>query len=75
MRWNPKDVVGYDAGDMVKYLGCTDDKVSYGQHNDPRFYLDIGSEYEVERVDVYDYHTDVVLVGYSDMKFNSVCFE
>lgn len=75
MKWDPRDVVGYDAGDMVKYLGCSDDQIRFGNYDDPRPYLDIGKTYEVESVKVHEWHTEVELVGYAGLKFNSVCFE
>lgn len=46
MSWNPRDIVGYDAGDMIRYIGCTDGQVKYGGHDDPRPYLKVAPSWE-----------------------------
>lgn len=36
--------------------------------------LEIGKEYEVYRVDIYGFHTEVFIAGF-DLPFNSMCFD
>lgn len=58
----------------VKYLGCSEEQINWGGHDDPREILKIGSEYEVEDTEVHTWHTKIKLEGI-DGRFNSVCFE
>ena len=58
----------------VRYNGCTDIQVTYGDHDDPRGVLEKGSIYEVEYQRVRAWTTDFKLTGI-DGRFNSTCFE
>ena len=58
----------------AKYIGADDYQVRWGNHDDPRGVLVEGQEYEIEYIDVHDWHTKVKLVGING-NFNSVCFE
>ena len=60
--------------DTVEYLGCSDEQVKWGNNDDPRSFLIIGTEYKIEKVDVRSQHTKIKL--YNKMGwFNSVCFK
>ena len=59
--------------DTVEYIGCSDEQVKWGSNDDPRSYLIVGAEYQIELVDVHSQHTKIKL--YNKMGwFNSVCF-
>ena len=75
MKYNYKDMFGYDIGDRVVFTGCDDCQVSYGGHADPRPLLKVGESYEVAMIDVHSWNTDIYLKGFEDFGFNSVCFE
>ena len=62
-------------GSKVKYTGCTDLQVSYAGNSDPRNHLIEGEVYEIDHTDVSSWSTEVYLIGYENMCFNSVCFE
>ena len=58
--------------DTVEYLGCSDAQVKWGNNDDPRSFLIVGTEYKIEKVDVHRQHTKIKL--YNKMGwFNSVC--
>lgn len=59
----------------VKYIGAVDAQVEYGGGDDPRGLLIEGQEYEVDRLSIGDFYTDVYLKDHPDKRFNSVCFE
>ena len=60
--------------DTVEYLGCSDEQVRWGNNDDPRSFLIVGTEYKIEIVDVHRQHTKIKL--YNKMGwFNSVCFK
>ena len=59
--------------DTVEYTGCSDEQVKWGNNDDPRSFLIVGTEYKIEKVDVHRQHTKIKL--YNKMGwFNSVCF-
>ena len=59
--------------DTVEYLGCSDEQVKWGNNDDPRSFLIVGTEYKIEKIDVHRQHTKIKL--YNKMGwFNSVCF-
>jgi hypothetical protein len=60
--------------EKVTYTGATDEQVKWGSCADPRGVLTVGSQYDVERYDVHDWHTKIQLAGV-DGWFNSVCFD
>ncbi len=66
-----------EAGMMVRFMGATDQQVKWGNNDDPRGILKIGSIYEISEVEVHNWHTKIYLVSSIDdgLKFNSVCFE
>lgn len=59
----------------VIYVGASDSQVSWGNCDDPRGLLVEGETYEVYDKDVRSWHTKLTLVGFEDLRFNSVCFE
>lgn len=61
-------------GDIVEYIGCSDEQVRWGRNDDPRAFLIIGRHYTIEKVQVYSQHTKVKLEHKEGM-FNSVCFK
>lgn len=65
------------VGMLVRFIGATDEQVKWGNNDDPRGVLTIGSIYEVSEVEVHSWHTKIQLVSSVDdeLKFNSVCFE
>jgi hypothetical protein len=64
----------FRAGNLVRYIGCTQDQINWGSNDDPRGILIEGDKYYVESVDVRSHHTKLTLRGISG-RFNSVCFE
>lgn len=58
----------------VRYIGCSEEQITYGGHDDPRHLLRVGEVYEVESWEVYAWQTKVALLGVPG-RFNSVCFE
>ena len=58
----------------LKYIGCTDEQVKFGNHDDPRGILIEGAVYGVEYTEVHTWHTRIKLRGIEG-EFNSVCFE
>ena len=61
-------------GDIVKFLGCSQEQIRWGSNDDPTGILIVGDKYFVEKVNVHSQHTKVELRGVKG-KFNSVCFE
>lgn len=61
-------------GTIVKYIGCSQEQVNWGNNTDPNGILMPNSQYYVERVEVHSQHTKLELRGVKG-KFNSVCFE
>ena len=60
------------SGDIVKFANP-----AAGHHDDRkqcRRLLVVGENYQIESIHVYDWHTDVQLVGIKDV-FNSVMFD
>ena len=62
------------SGITVKYIGCSQEQINWGNNDDPRDMLIIGDRYYVEHVEHHSYHTKIELRGVKG-KFNSVCFE
>ena len=62
------------AGNTVKFLGCSQTQINWGNCDDPNPHLFVGDKYYVERVDIHSQHTKIELRGVKG-KFNSVCFE
>ena len=62
------------AGDTVKFLGCSSEQISWGNNDDPNSILFVGDYYYIEHVHVHSQHTKIELRGVKG-KFNSVCFE
>ena len=60
-------------GDIVEYVGCSDEQVRWGNNDDPRSFLIIGKHYTTEKGEVHSQHTKVKLEHKEGM-FNSVCF-
>lgn len=61
-------------GSKVKYLGATQEQIKWGNNDDPRPLLDVGSVYEIEKVKVDPYHTKIQLTNYH-LWFNAVSFK
>ncbi len=64
----------FRAGNTVKYIGCSQDQINWGNNDDPRGILIEGDKYYLEKVEVHSMHTKLTLRGVSG-RFNSVCFE
>lgn len=62
------------AGDTVKFLGCSSEQIAWGNNDDPNSILFVGDCYYIEHVYVHSQHTKIELRGVKG-KFNSVCFE
>jgi len=63
-----------NIGDTVRYIGCTNEQINWGNNDDPRSFLIIGREYIIENVEIHSSHTKISLCNKWG-KFNSVCFE
>ena len=63
-----------EKNDTVEYTGCSDEQVRWGNNDDPRSFLIVGTEYKIEKVDVHRQHTKIKL--YNKMGwFNSGLFQ
>jgi len=62
------------AGSIVRYIGCSQEQINWGNNDDPRSFLIIGHRYYVEHVEHHSQHTKIELRGVTG-KFNSVCFQ
>jgi len=58
----------------LKFIGCSEDQINWGNNDNPKNKLEIGKFYEVENVDIHTWHTKISLKGIEG-KFNSTCFE
>jgi hypothetical protein len=67
-------VENFKKGNTVKYIGCIDEQVRWGNNDDPRGILIEGNKYYVEKVEVHSQHTKLQLRGVRG-RFNSVSFE
>ena len=67
----------YGPGDLVTYIGCSDDQLSYGGGSDPRkLGLVIGEQYRVYSVTLAASWSTLELSGFGDdHQFNTVYFE
>jgi len=63
-----------EPGDVVEYIGCTDEQVRWGNNDDPRSFLIVGKHYIVEDVKVHSQHTKVKVRNKMGL-FNSVSFK
>jgi len=61
-------------GDIVEYIGCTNEQIRLGSNDDPRSFLIIGKEYFVESVEETSWNTKIKIKGKMGL-FNSVCFK
>jgi hypothetical protein len=64
----------FSVGNIVKYIGCTQEQIICRSNDDPRGILIEGYKYYVEKVEIHSQHTNLHLRGVR-AKFNSVCFE
>ncbi len=75
----PEAVGSYDGkitkGSKVKFMGATDEQVSWGANDDPRGLLEEGNVYTVETVETHRWHTKYYLKEFPGKKFNSVSFK
>lgn len=62
------------AGNHVRFLGCSQEQIKWGNNDDPNPHLFVGDVYYVEHVHIHSQHTKIELRGIKG-KFNSVCFE
>lgn len=60
-------------GDIVEYIGCTEDQYRWASGKDPRKFFTVGQKLEVTYVEEHTWHTLLYFKGYHD-GFNSVCF-
>lgn len=61
-------------GDLVKFIGCSQNQIMWGNNDDPNTILSIGSVYKISKVDIHSSHTKISLKGITGW-FNSVCFD
>ena len=61
-------------GNKVRFLGATDAQVGWSACNDPRIHLKEGESYEIERIVVREWHTEILLKGFPKLWFNDVSF-
>lgn len=61
------------TGDLIKYLGCSDNQVLDGFTNDPRGFLKIGDVYEVDIAEQHGNRERIWLTGLEGA-FDSTCF-
>jgi len=59
----------------VKFIGCSQDQVNYGSHDDPNGILEIGKVYSLLKVKKFALHVRYILEEFPDLGFNSACFE
>lgn len=59
----------------VKFIGCEEVQVKWGNNDNPDGLLEIGGVYEVEKEEVHRWHTKYLLVELPGKKFNSTCFQ
>ena len=64
----------FQVGDVVEYIGCSEEQIRWRNNDDPRSFLIVGKEYTIEYVEVHSYHTKIKLQHIMGM-FNSVCFK
>jgi hypothetical protein len=62
----------FNSNDKVKFIGCSQDQISWGNNDDPNMLI-LDEIYVVECVEVHSQHTKISLKGVGG-KFNSVCF-
>lgn len=62
-----------EKDDVVQFIGCSPEQVSWGNNDDPNPLLEIGTTYTVSSIEVHKQHTKVTIEGYPG-RFNSVCF-
>ncbi len=68
------EVLGYDVGDAVRFIGATHNQVAWGSNDDPNKALKLNGTYTVRDVEVHSWHTKLKLDGIAG-QFNSVSFE
>ncbi len=68
---SPEKIV---AGDLVRFLGCSEEQVRWGDNDDPNPILLLGTVYHIREVETHSCYTKVSLEGIQG-RFNSVCFE
>lgn len=62
-------------GSLVRFRSLNPESVSYAGTNDPKWFLKLNEVYTVRYTVVYDWHTEVILEEYPELRFNSVHFE
>jgi len=67
-------LIMFKEGDFVKFIGCSEEQILWGNNDDPNDILEINKTYKIINVDVHSYHTKLTLDGISG-RFNSVCFD
>ena len=64
----------FRAGETVKFIGCSKERIAWGNNDDPNSILFVGDKYYVEKVEIHSQHTKLTLRGVAG-RFNSVCFD
>ena len=59
----------------VKFIGCDKMQISWGSHDNPNRLLSKRKTYRVFTKEVHASYTAYRLVGFEDLRFNSVCFK
>lgn len=61
-------------GDIVMFIGATEDQIKWGGNDDPNKHLKHGATVEIESIEVHSWHTKLRFVGIPG-KYNSVSFK
>jgi hypothetical protein len=59
----------------VKFIGCNEIQINWGNHDDPNEFLSKKKTYRVFKEDEHTTYTSYKLVGYEKYRFNSICFK
>src|ERR1700689_908803 len=59
----------------AKYKGSDKFQVKFGGNDDPNELLEVGKYYEILDIEIYSWHTKIILVDYPVLKFSSASFE
>jgi hypothetical protein len=67
------DIEKLKRGDLIVFTGCSEEQRRFSESDDPVGVLDVGRTYEVDKVNVSSWYTNIMLTGIVGW-FNSVCF-
>jgi hypothetical protein len=61
-------------GDKIRFVGCSEDQVKWGNHSGNPKSLTIGAVYTIKSIEEHTWHTKIFLIE-KNGSFNTVCFE